>query len=349
MKGIDISKWQGNVNMKRVRDEGGVQRVILRSGYGAGNYDQAYATNALAMVNLGMKGGIYHFSYAYSTKMAQDEGKFAVTAAKKFWDKCYICYDFEYDSVNNAKKHGVNVTKSIATAYALAFLKEVDAAGFIPVLYLNQDYWNRYFDVDALKKEIPHLRIWYACWYNANSQNITKDLPANIKKQVDIWQYSSKGKVPGINGNVDMDEVYESADLYSDDNVVVKPDIPQNNTCNINIKEFQEACNKDGYSKKTLGHNLKEDGIDGPETQAVRKPINLMAKLNPKGYWETKSMGELVKWLQTRLTEMGINPGKIDGYYGQNTRKAVINFQGKYNLKVDGIAGYNTLTMLFYV
>lgn len=342
MKGIDISSWQGNVNMKRVKTEGGVKRVILRAGWGKNGIDPKYDANAQAMLNLEIPGGIYWFSYAYTELMALDEGRFAVAAAKKYWKKCYIAYDFEYDSVNNARKNGVNVTKTMATTFAINFLTVVAEAGFTPVLYLNQDYWNNYFDVDKIKSFIPGLKIWYACWYNSNKTDVVTPLPASIKKNVDIWQYSSKGQVPGISGNVDMNEV------YFEDEVEPVPVNPSTVVPNINIQNFQLAANKDGYSKKAIGEDLAADGIDGPKTQAVRKTI--IFKVDYKnGYPKVKYAGDTVAWLQTRLKEMELDPGEIDGLYGAKTEKAVRAFQTKNNLVVDGIAGYNTLTMLFYV
>lgn len=342
MKGIDISSWQGNVNMKRVKTEGGVKRVILRAGWGKNGIDPKYDANAQAMLNLEIPGGIYWFSYAYTELMALDEGRFAVNAAKKYWKKCYIAYDFEYDSVNNARKNGVNVTKTMATTFAINFLTVVAEAGFTPVLYLNQDYWNNYFDVDKIKSFIPGLKIWYACWYNSNKTDVVTPLPASMKKNVDIWQYSSKGQVPGISGNVDMNEV------YFEDEVEPVPVNPSTVVPNINIQNFQTAANKDGYSRKAIGEDLAIDGIDGPKTQAVRKTI-IFKVYYKDGYPKVKCSGDTVAWLQTRLKEMELDPGEIDGLYGAKTEKAVRAFQTKNNLVVDGIAGYNTLTMLFYV
>ena len=329
-KAIDISTYQGDVNMKRVRDEAGVQRVILRAGYGKDNTDQKFTRNAEAMINLNVPGGIYWFSYALNTEMAKNEGIFAVRHAKKYWDRCPVAFDFEYDSVNYCRKNGISVTKQLATQFALAFLTEVSNAGFCPVLYLNQDYWSNYFNVDTLKASIPNLKIWYAYWAN------------KLPKTVDIWQYSSKGKVAGINGNVDMDEWFESME----DDYKPAPYVP---TTNINIRSFQRAANLDGYSEQVLGEELVEDGIDGPKTQAVRKVILLQAQKNRSGNWVVYSTGECVRWVQKRLTEMGIDCGGVDGYFGAKTRSGVIQYQKTTGLATDGIAGYNTLTRLFYV
>ena len=343
LKAIDISTYQGDVNMKRVRDEAGVQRIILRAGYGKDNTDQKFTRNAEAMINLNIPGGIYWFSYALNVEMAKNEGIFAVRHAKKYWDKCAIAFDFEYDSVNYCRKNGVSVTKQLATQMALAFLTEVSNAGYVPVLYLNQDYWNNYFDVNKIKEAIPGLKIWYACWYNSNKTDVVTPLPASIKKNVDIWQYSSKGQVPGISGNVDMDDVY-----FEDEAIEPVPVNPSTVTPNVNISNFQLAANKDGYSKKAIAEDLAVDGIDGPKTQAVRKTI-LLKVYYKDGYPKVKCAGDVVAWVQTRLKEMGLDPGEVDGLYGAKTEKAVRAFQTKNNLVVDGIAGYNTLSMMFYV
>lgn len=330
MKAIDISVYQGNPNMKTVRDEAEIERIILRAGYGKDNTDQKFTRNAEAMVNLNIPGGIYWFSYALNVEMAKNEGIFAVNHAKKYWDKCAVAFDFEYDSVRYARERGVSITKQVATQFALAFLTEVSNAGYTPVLYLNQDYWSNYFDVNTIKASIPNLKIWYAYW------------STKLPKTVDIWQYSSKGKVAGISGNVDMDEWFESME----DGYIPKPVVP---TTNLNVQAFQRAANLDGYSETYIGEELVEDGIDGPKTQAVRKPLLLKAQKNKSGSWVVYSTGEVVRWVQKRLTEMGIDCGGVDGYFGSKTRTAVIQFQKKNGLSADGIAGYNTLTRLFYV
>lgn len=115
-----------------------------------------------------------------------------------------------------------------------------------------------------------------------------------------------------------------------------------------NIKYFQVAANADGYSKDAIGEDLVVDGIDGPKTQAVRKTILLRCYYN-NGYPVIKCIGKTVAWLQTRVKELGFDPGTVDGYFGQKTERAVMDFQKVYGLDVDGIAGYNTLTKLFYV
>ena len=112
-KAIDVSSWQGVINMKAVRNSG-IECVILRAGWGKNNTDPKFGDNAVAMNNLSVPGGIYWFSYALSTVDASNEGAYAVAHAKKYWDKCIVAYDFEYDSVNYARKNNVTNLSELA-------------------------------------------------------------------------------------------------------------------------------------------------------------------------------------------------------------------------------------------
>ena len=185
--------------MKAVRNSG-IERVILRAGWGKNNTDPKFGDNATAMRNLEIQGGIYWFSYALSAVDAANEGGYAVAHARRYWESCMIAYDFEYDSVNYCRKNNVSIDKAKATSFAIAFLTVVRDAGFVPVLYLNEDYWRNWLNVDVIRQSIPELKIWYAYW--------ASKLPSG--KDVMIWQYSSKGRVDGIKGNVDMDEWYRN-------------------------------------------------------------------------------------------------------------------------------------------
>lgn len=331
--GIDISVHNGNVNVKRVRDAG-YKRIIIRAGYGKNNVDQRFVSNAEACVNLSEPAGIYWFSYALNEEMAANEAAYAVAQAKKYWSRCPIAYDLEYDTVSYARKNGVSIDKAKATAFAVAFLKGVISAGYIPVLYTNRDYKRNYFDIPAIEKALgQRIYIWYALYASGIS--------ANEKAACHIWQKSSKGSVDGISGNVDINE------FYTDFETVISQvaEEKKNSVCNINILEFQKAANLDGYTDQD-GNGLKEDGVDGPKTQYVRKFVNMKAARDESGF-VVHSKGNLVRYWQKRLAEMGYKTD-IDGSYGPDTREKTMAMQKDYGLSVDGVAGYNTLSTSFY-
>ncbi len=330
--GIDISVHNGNVNVKRVRDAG-YKRIIIRAGYGKNNVDQKFIKNAEACVNLNEPTGIYWFSYALNEEMAANEAAFAIAQAKKYWKKCPIAYDLEYDTISYARKKGVSIGKAQATAFAVAFLKTVIAAGYTPVLYTNKDYAENYFDIPAIEKALgQRIYIWYARYTSSISQE--------EKVACHIWQKSSKGKVDGISGNVDINE------FYTDFETVISQETEENKVvCNINILDFQKAANLDGYTDQD-GERLKEDGVDGPKTQFVRKKVNLKARYTQSGY-KVFSKGALVEYWQRRLSEMGYETS-VDGKYGKDTLEKTMEMQKNYGLSADGVVEYNTLSTSFY-
>ena len=205
-QGPDISTHNGNVDVKRVRDAG-YKRIGIRAGFGKNNTDQKFEKNALACVNLSVPVILYWFSYAYTVEMAVKEAEYAVEHAKKYWNKCPIAFDLEYDSVLYARKQGVNIDKELATRMAVAFLRRVEELGYIPVIYSNKDYLKNYFDIDKITVQCDKIYLWYARYASA--------ITAEERSKADIWQFTSKGTIPGINGNVDINEFYTDFETVS--------------------------------------------------------------------------------------------------------------------------------------
>lgn len=195
-KYIDISKFQGNVDFAKVK--GHVDGVIIRAGYGANNIDAQFKRNITECNRLGIPCGVYWFSYAYTEAMAKKEAEYCLAAIKPYRVELPVCFDFEYDSVTYAQKNGVGIGKTLATSLCHAFCGTIEAAGYYAMNYTNKDYLSRYFDDTTLKYD-----LWLAAWP-------AKPDPNNPpRKDCGIWQYTSKGSVPGINGNVDMDYAYK--------------------------------------------------------------------------------------------------------------------------------------------
>lgn len=332
-EGPDISSHQGVVNIKKIRNAG-YKRIAIRAGYGKNNVDQRFISNAQACYNLNVPAMIYWFSYGWNATMAANEADYAIVQAEKFWEECPIAFDLEYDTVRYARTKGVEITKKIATEMAIAFLTRVRDKGYIPVIYTNKDYLKNYFDMGKITKEVGTVYVWYARY--------TNDLPTSEENIPDIWQYTSKGKIDGVSGNVDINKFFTDFDGVT---VKVEED-KSSKTCNINILNFQKAANADGYRDKD-GKKLVEDGIDGPKTQYVRKLICLQAK-KVSGKWMVGSEGKLVEWVQKRCNEILGHDQKVDGLYGKDSRTECIATQRKLQLTDDGKAGYNTIQALFY-
>lgn len=212
-QGIDISAWQGNIDWDQVKNC--IEAIIIRAGYGKNNIDQKWVPSVEAVRDSSLDVGAYWFSYAYTADMAYMEGCYAANAVKnKFGDRQIpIAFDLEYDSVAYAAKKGVKIGRAEATLFAIRFLTAVKEFGYRPMLYTNIDYIRNYFDLGVIRAAIPDLLLWVACWGSE-----PKDY------NMAVWQYSSKGSVAGIIGNVDMDEVY--VDMEIRDGVAVPAPAP---------------------------------------------------------------------------------------------------------------------------
>ena len=333
-EGPDISVYQGVVDFKRVRNAG-CNMVALRAGYGKNNIDQRYISNAQACYNLDIPAMLYWFSYALNDDMAHREADYAIAQAEKFWSQTLIAFDGEYDTVRYARTQGVNIDKNLLTNMAIAFLTRVKERGHTPVLYTNRDYMRNYFDMNRIVAALGTVYVWYAR-YGLN------ELPAAEQDIPDIWQFTSKGKLDGVNGNVDMNRFYVDLTTLC---VKVAQDKSQT-TCNINILNFQKAANADGY-RDMDGNPLVEDGIDGPKTQHVRRQIAMRAKL-VDDKWVVGTAGAVEKWWQGRCNEILGHYNEEDGLYGARTRIETLEVQELLRLKEDGIAGYNSIQAAFY-
>ena len=192
---IDISTFQKTPDFEKVK--GAVDGVIIRAGYGQNNIDAQFKRNISECNRLGIPCGVYWFSYAYTEEMARKEAEYCLAAIKPYKVELPVCFDFEYDSVDKAAKKGVTITKALATSLVHAFCGTIEAAGYYAMNYTNKDYLSKYFDDTTLRYD-----LWLAAWP-------TKPEYDKPPRACGIWQSSSKGRVPGIEGNVDMDYCYK--------------------------------------------------------------------------------------------------------------------------------------------
>lgn len=279
LKGIDVSVHQGNVDWKKVK--GNVSFVILRAGYGdAISYpkqiDSTFSQNYKGCKDNGIPCGVYWYSYAQSVEAAKQEAKacLSVIKGKKFEYPIY--FDLEEQS-QFAK--GRNFCDSIIKA----FCGEIEKAGYYAGLYMSRSPLQTYVSADVAKK----YTLWIA-EYNSK---------CNYGGSYGMWQYSSTGKISGINGNVDMNYCYK--------------DFPTKiKNANLNgyttLKE-KKTLDKTGYKKgdkssgvlclkemlllakykKIHSVSVDENGIFGDGT---RKAVN--ALLKKWGYKETGIAGD---------------------------------------------------------
>lgn len=192
-KGIDVSKWQGTIDWGKVK-AAGIEFAMIRAGYGNNNIDKQFKKNISECNRLSIPCGVYWFSYALNAEQAKREAQQCLAAIKPYRVEYPVCFDLEYDTIRYAKEKGVTIGKALATAFVEAFCGEIEKAGYYAMNYANKDYLQRMFNMDVLQK----YDLWYAFWDSSCD-----------RKDVGLWQYTDKGRVAGINGNVDMNYVYK--------------------------------------------------------------------------------------------------------------------------------------------
>lgn len=210
-KGMDVSEFQGSINYEAAKGND-ISFVIPRTGYGFSTIDKFFMQNVAQANKAGIAvPGIYHFSYALNKEDAEREAKFAVELAEKAGlpPETIIFYDLEYDNVdryakdpkNNHLGKVVNITKTKASEMAVAFCDMVKAGGFRAGIYANTDYLNRMFTKAVINRYI----LWHA--------DYRKDAKPDPRAM--FFQYTSEGKIDGINGNVDLNEYLADVPLTS--------------------------------------------------------------------------------------------------------------------------------------
>ncbi len=191
-KGIDVSKHQGEIDWAKVAADG-VEFAFIRvgnRGYGSGAIvdDPQFEANVVGAITNGIRVGVYFFSQAITEEEAIEEAGYVLEKVAPYKISCPIVLDVEKVSDSEARMN--KISKEQRTANTLAFLKEVEAAGYKTMLYHNMEMATLKMDMTQLED----YEKWFA-YYN-------KEL--YYPYAYSVWQYTDKGKVDGISGDVDM-------------------------------------------------------------------------------------------------------------------------------------------------
>lgn len=237
-KGIDVSYANGSIDWSKVKSSG-VEFAILRSTFGSdlpSQIDSQYFQNAQGCVKNGIPFGTYHFAYFVNEQKAREEADFAIKKANEYKQYVkFIVLDVEEDSERYAKSMGYSPDW---TACSAAFLERVKSAGYIPILYSNYSWLKYKFNFDKLK----NYKLWYAA-------------PDASKPAYDcaIWQYSWKGKVSGIGGDVDMNYLYDESLFNTTKNTTpAKQETSKTTTVTVSdrdkfLEQARSYIGKNGY------------------------------------------------------------------------------------------------------
>ncbi len=193
VKGIDVSKHNGNIDWGAVKASG-IDFAIIRCGYrgsssGALVVDPLYLQNIIAAQGAGVSVGVYFFSQAINEAEAVEEASMVLELIKNYSLQMPV-----YIDVEKSKGRGDAISVEERNAVINAFLVTIKNAGYTAGIYSNKLWFENKISTGLFLD----YKIWLAQYV---------DIPTYYATRYDMWQYTSKGSVPGIAGNVDMNVI----------------------------------------------------------------------------------------------------------------------------------------------
>lgn len=208
MKGIDVSDNQGYIAWSKVK-AAGVEFAILRSTRRSGNPDKQLSSNIKGCLENEIPMEFYKYSYAMSNSEAKQEARRVIEILKEYGIEAsadaVIWADIEYNKQLALGK------KAVWEIYD-NFKEIILNSGYGCGLYMGKYAYENQFDGAAISD-----KLWLARYYAGNTVMQFDETPDESKKpqaaagsgsELSGWQYTSCGRVSGINGNVDLNIKY---------------------------------------------------------------------------------------------------------------------------------------------
>ena len=229
IKGIDVSAYQGNIDWKTVADYG-MGFAILRITEKGNVIDSTFERNYEGCVNNNIPVGVYKYSYAMSVAEIQKEAQKVVDVLDGRKLDFPVWLDLEHPDQRN-------LSKSTLETMIKTFWSVVKAAGYKFGIYSNADWYNNVIPESAKSK--------YDFWIARYPANDDGWLQERLRPDFGVgWQYSSKAKIPGIEGYVDRDVFYKD---YKEGETVAK---------DLWAQTAELMAAQSGYLEKASNYNL---------------------------------------------------------------------------------------------
>jgi len=191
---IDVSKHNGDIDWNAVK-AAGVDYAIIRVGYrGYGTarlvQDACFDQNMRGAINAGIRVGAYIVTQAVNTEEAVEEASFIVEKCREYNVTLPLAIDVEWTTNRDGRADYISV--STRTDVINAFARTVMNSGYAAMAYANKDWFeNKIYSGNLFSS----CKIWLAQYRNTEY---------TYGGRVNMWQYTSKGRVDGINGDVDI-------------------------------------------------------------------------------------------------------------------------------------------------
>lgn len=196
ISGIDVSYHQGDIDWEQVKASG-IEFVMMRVGYrGYGESgklveDTNFQANIRGASDAGLKIGVYFFSQALNLEEVAEEVDFLLERIEGWEIAMPVVYDWEYVS---DEARTANMDARTLTDCSRHFCELVEEAGYQPMIYFNRNQAAHLLHLEELTD--------YPFWLAAYTDRM------GFAYKVDMWQYTDNGRVPGIEGPVDVDVLF---------------------------------------------------------------------------------------------------------------------------------------------
>lgn len=196
--GIDVSQWQGDIDWQKVKSAG-AEFAIIRVGYqkgydGENVIDPYFINNITKAKEAKLKVGIYYYSYAKTVKQAKEQAEWVADKLKNYEIDLPVAFDWEsWSSFVTCKMSFFDINQ-VAHTYCNT-LKE---HGYKTSLYSSKNYLEKVW----YPEEFDY--IWLAHYTSKT----------DYKNKYGMWQFCNTGKIDGINGDVDIDVLYENSEEH---------------------------------------------------------------------------------------------------------------------------------------
>lgn len=202
-KGIDVSVYNRSVNWGLVKRDG-IDFAFIRAGFrgygsrGTLNEDPYYKLNMQGAEQAGVPVGVYFVTQAINVDEAREEAYWVLERVRNYKIDYPIAIDIEAPGLENPNDipRTQNLDKNTRTSIARAFCETIQNAGYRPIVYCNVDWAYNYLNMS----ELSAYDTWIASYRDNNP---------GYNGKYSIWQYTSKGQVSGVLGNVDRNICYK--------------------------------------------------------------------------------------------------------------------------------------------
>ena len=275
-KGIDVSHYQGNVNWEKVKPQ--IDFAILRMGLGddiPSQDDKQFERNYAECVRLGIPFAVYFFSYSVNKAKVQTE----IAHIKRLLNGKKINAPVYIDVENTRGLDWRTISNTELLGIMQEFNAQLNALGYKMGIYSSRSaFWN-----EKMTDK----------WYDSISKWVAEygDKVHDFNRTYDIWQHTSKGSVDGIDGNVDMNIMYNSIFAAEQPKPAPQPAAPNKKSNEEIAREVIAGKWGNGTERK---NRLTAAGYSYAAVQAIvnkkvagnsLKPIDEIAREVIRGKW----------------------------------------------------------------